>query len=873
MTKKLFDVSMVVLGIALSIAGVIGCGSTNSGETWSNETQTSYNIQGSVSLSKIEGGNVASIRKSLVSNPSLDGFSASLLDSSGTVIKTVTIASNAFSFSGVSPLSNLKVVVSHPDASKRKFRLIKCLDQISSDLTLAVNEETTVIGLLIEASKNSGKILSVATVGNATFSAKILELVTVFVNAISSTISAGSSAENNTALTGKISEVVSIINQTTGTNTGTGTGNTTNTNTNVTIATNTASATSTGTGTGTGTGTATTTKTLSGVTIATTSIALNINGTYNLAGIVVTAKYSDSTTSVVAGTWSGTGVSGTTYTAPGTVGTGTVILTYTENGITKTANLTVSIISAKALSSITLSPASFTVLTNGSYNLSGITITANYTDSTTGAATGTWSGTGVSGTTYTAPSSGGIATLTCTYSEGGVTKTCDVSVTIKALSSITLASSSISVITNGSFNLSGISVTANYSNSTTATVIGAWSGTGIIGTTYTAPGISGVATVTCTYSEGGVTKTADVAVTIKALSSISVSPTSINVITNGTYNLAGITVTANYSNFTSAPVTGTWFGAGVNGTIYTAPGSIGVATITCTFCEGGTCQAASVSVSIRALSSISLATSSIKLLTNATYDLSKIGVTANYSNSTTAAVTGAWSGTGVNGNNYTAPGTTGVATLTCTYSEGGTTQIASLSISIKALTGISLSTDTLNLAANANYSLALITVTANYSDSTSATVTGSWSGTGVNGTTYTAPATSGVATITCTFTDGGITQIAKVTVNTTVYYATVSFGGRTVTIPNFALSKIWVVGMTGSYAGGTATLVGGTSTNQTYVVNTDGTTKSLIPQGAPDITSKTFTSITFNPPLPSGVTVQVKSTDTGPTTTIDQTTL
>ncbi|MBF0548597.1 MAG: hypothetical protein HQM08_29475 [Candidatus Riflebacteria bacterium] len=893
----------IVIAISLivpTILGLVGCrlidGDYNQNPS-STVPPTTYQITGMIDPSLvIENSLLGNVKeesqKPNLGQPNVHKLSAQLsgfVNGKFIILQTVPMTSSNFTFTVTSQYSKMKVdIVSSQNSA---FQISIACDGIPQT-SLTVGIESTLIAKVVEENPS----LQVNQVQQAiqTTSKSAFDTIKAIFSSALKTFDGFNTSGLNTQLstfvqkaegdasnippsTGVVTSTNTSTGTNTGNNTGTGTGSNTVTNTNTNTTTGTGSNTNTNTNTNSGTGTGTGTKTLSGITIATTSITLNVNGTYNLAGITVTANYSNSTNAIVTGSWSGTGVNGTTYTAPASSGTAILSCTYTEGGVVKSANLSVTInaVVTKTLSSVSLSTSAIKLATNGTYNLGGITTTANYSDSTTATVSGAWSGTGVSGTTYTAPPTGGIATVTFTYSEGGVTKTADVGVTIKGLNSITLATTSFVLMTYATYNLGGITVTANYSDSTTAAVTtGTWSGTGVSGTTYTAPGASGNVTVTCSYSEGGVTKTADVAVTIKALSSISLSTSSINVITNGTYNLAGITVTANYSNSSSATVaTGTWSGTGVSGTTYTAPPSAGIATITYTYCEGGTCQAASVSVNIRALSSISLATSSIKLLTNATYDLSKIGVTANYSNSTTAAATGTWFGTGVSGTTYTAPPSAGVATITCTYTEGGTTQTASVSVSIKALTGILLSTDTLNLAGNATYSLALITVTANYSDSTSAIVSGTWSGTGVNGTTYTASSTAGVATITCSYIDGGITQIASVTINTTVTNATVSFGGRTVSLPNFALSKIWITGMTGSYAGGRATLVGGTSTGQSYVVLTDGTTKSLSPEAPPDTSPRTFTSITFNPPLPSGVTVQVKSTDTGSTTTIDQTSL
>ena len=90
-----------------------------------------------------------------------------------------------------------------------------------------------------------------------------------------------------------------------------------------------------------------------------------------------------------------------------------------------------------------------------------------------------------------------------------------------ALSAIGLNPNSGSVATNGTFNLAAIVVTATYSNSSTKAVTGhTWSvtsgGGSLSGSTYTPPTTAGTAVLTCTFTENGVTKTADLTLNITA---------------------------------------------------------------------------------------------------------------------------------------------------------------------------------------------------------------------------------------------------------------------------------------------------------------------------------------------------------------------
>ena len=199
-----------------------------------------------------------------------------------------------------------------------------------------------------------------------------------------------------------------------------------------------------------------------------TMVSVIVGKTLDLGGVKIKATYSDGTTTDLTdytnvkwelGSGDGT-VSGFLYTAPTTMPTDTgkgAILkcTYTENGVTAVSNLIISLeATAKKLTDITLSPTSATVQTGGTYNLAEkVTVTAQYDDSTTAKVTGTWLGTGVSGTTFTAPTTAGTVTLTCSYTEGEVTKTPTFSVTMTAQTGARFTRDADGIITDSVKNL------------------------------------------------------------------------------------------------------------------------------------------------------------------------------------------------------------------------------------------------------------------------------------------------------------------------------------------------------------------------------------------------------------------------------------
>lgn len=81
----------------------------------------------------------------------------------------------------------------------------------------------------------------------------------------------------------------------------------------------------------------------------------------------------------------------------------------------------------KALLSISLAKTSDIALVNSSYDLSKVTVTAQYSDSTSSDVTASWSiqvgGGSISGSSYATPASAGVSLLTASYTDGGITKT------------------------------------------------------------------------------------------------------------------------------------------------------------------------------------------------------------------------------------------------------------------------------------------------------------------------------------------------------------------------------------------------------------------------------------------------------------------
>ena len=167
------------------------------------------------------------------------------------------------------------------------------------------------------------------------------------------------------------------------------------------------------------------------VTTAPTKTAYKYGETFNPAGMVVTAYYTDDQSRAVTGyTYSPTGALDMDDT--------TITISYTEGSVTKQTTQAITV--AKVLDSIEITtPPNKTAYFSGeTFNPAGMVVTAHYTDGSSQAVSGyTYSPTGALAT--------GNTTITVSYSEGGVTKTDTQTITVTAISN-TLNSNSWATI-------------------------------------------------------------------------------------------------------------------------------------------------------------------------------------------------------------------------------------------------------------------------------------------------------------------------------------------------------------------------------------------------------------------------------------------
>ena len=206
-------------------------------------------------------------------------------------------------------------------------------------------------------------------------------------------------------------------------------------------------------------------------------------------------------------------------------------LTVTYNGMTKTFPVTVA---AKELASITVTtpPTKTAYIEGNTFDKTGMVVTANYNNGTSGVVTD-----------YTVPTGKlALGTVNVTVTYNGKTATTPVTVTAKELASITVTTppTKTAYIEGNTFDKTGMVVTANYNNGTSGVV-----------TDYTVPTgklALGTANVTVTYN--GKTATTPVTVTAKTLASISLNTSAAKTtyIEGQDLDVTGLVLTATYDN-------------------------------------------------------------------------------------------------------------------------------------------------------------------------------------------------------------------------------------------------------------------------------------------------------------------------------------
>ena len=278
-----------------------------------------------------------------------------------------------------------------------------------------------------------------------------------------------------------------------------------------------------------------------------------LNATYCVNALSATLTGSPS-----GGTFSGTGISGTTFNpATAGVGTFTVIYAYIDANSCASADT----------QSVEVIPAPVPTIQNlaASYCLDAAATTL--TGSITG---GTFSGPGISGSTFT-PAIAGTGTHSITYSvtSGGCSGSVSQAVVVNALPSVGFTLPAVICENAAPLPLTG------------SPAGGTFSGTGISGSTFD-PAVAGTGTFTITYSytdANTCTNTAELNITVNAAPVVTLTAP------------ASICENASPTTLTGNPASGTFSGPGVTGSTFNpTTAGVGTHTITYSFTNAANCS-------------------------------------------------------------------------------------------------------------------------------------------------------------------------------------------------------------------------------------------------------------------------------------------
>jgi gliding motility-associated-like protein len=385
-------------------------------------------------------------------------------------------------------------------------------------------------------------------------------------------------------------------------------------------------------------------------------------GTINLDSLV---------TGTSGGSWSGSGVTGSSFNPSGLSGGIPVTYTVGVAGCTAVSTQNITVIPSSDPSWTT------TTLCAGASPL-------NLNTLITGTSGGTWSGTGVTGSSFNpAGLSGGIS-VTYTVGTSPCTSTSVQSITVVPVSSA--AWTTTAVCSNAG--------TVNLNFLVTGTSGGTWSGTGVTGSTFDPTGLSGGIAVTYTVGTPPCTSTTTHNITVTPGANAAINA------------VAPLCETASPITLTAVNSGGTWFGTGItnSATGVFDPTGITPGTYTISYGIAGPCgDTGTVLITVLPNPSAAWTQPASVCETTDPIDLSTF---------VTGATGGTFSGAGVSGNMFDPSGLQGINTITYTVTQSGCTSASTQSVGVESisagftatpLAGMSpVSVTTLNTSVNAD---------------------------------------------------------------------------------------------------------------------------------------------------------------------------
>lgn len=608
-----------------------------------------------------------------------------------------------------------------------------------------------------------------------------------------------------------------------------------------------------------------------GVTISKSSESISVGSTTTLSATASNSGTITWTTSnsSVASISSSSSASGANITVTGVAaGTATITAKATINGTQYSRTCTVTVTKVvSSLSKGSTSPTKTTYTAGESFDPTGLTITATYSDSTTGnvtssvvwspdpltagttSVTGTFGGktitiTGLTVNAAAEPESYSIVPTDLangTYPTAATSYTATSGISLTALNTANFSSKiqfkksggylyNNSSLNLGTLTISGISGTLTVyagttSNPSTTTISGSNGVYDLSGYNYFKIINSSGSVATCSSITVGIAQST------KTLSSIAVNtaPTKTTYTAGEYFDPTGLVITRTYSDSTSD----TYAYAGHTSEFTFSPTTstaLTTSNVSVTITYGGkSCSQAITVNAAKTLSSISVSTAPTKITYTAgeTFDPAGLVITRNYSDSTSDTYTysGHTSEFSFSPSTSTAL-TTGNTSVTITYGGKSCSQAITVNAATKTLSSISISGQTTSFTVDDTFSFGG-TVTAHFSDSSTSNVTTSATFSGYN------MSVAGNYTVTVSYTYGGTTK-------TTTYSITVSSSGGSGGGESGSFSGTYNYGNQGTTSGKTWSLTDCTDQSSYWLCPASGTESIALIPGI--FTDKTVTS-------------------------------
>ena len=543
------------------------------------------------------------------------------------------------------------------------------------------------------------------------------------------------------------------------------------------------------------------------VAVAPASIGLAAGGTQALA--VTLSDAGGNVLPAATVKWSSTNKNVATVSTTGVVTArrvGTSTVSASVNGVSGQASV---VVSAAGIKSIAVSPASFTLVTSGTRQLS-----ASLTDALGNAVTGQTVAWSSSNSSIATVSSSGLVTAVhsgtanITASAGGASANAAVTVSAGTVSTVSVTPGSASLVAGTTQQLVA-NLTDNSGSAVTGQTV-TWKSSDASIVSVSSSGVAtaahtGSAIVTATA--GTVSGQATVTVSAGPLANVTVTPSSGTVQQGKTMQLA-----ASFTDVAGNPVPATslsWTSSNTADATVSSAGLVtgmgaGSANVTAT--ASGKSKSAAITVTAitaPTLSSLSLSPASTTLAVGATQSFTVAGTWSNGSTTAPAVTYSATGGAITSAGVYTAGTTAGTFRVIATSGSKADSSVVTITAPVKTLTKLTLSPASVSLAASAKQTF---TVAGTWSDGSTSAPAATFSATGgaiTSAGVYTAGTTTGtfrVVAVSGTKADTAVVTItAAVKVAPTLTKVTLSPASATLA-PNatvqLSVAGVWSDGST-----------------------------------------------------------------------------